>query len=104
MLHQPTCVRRKGAKAYALERGTARLAYLEKHLTGREFLLERFSVADAYLVTVLGWSVATPIDLKQWPALSAYFARLQKRPGVAKAFAEERALYMAQLEKRKTSP
>ncbi|NOJ93031.1 glutathione S-transferase [Corallococcus coralloides] len=94
----------EGAKGYALERGAARLAYLEKHLTGREFLLERFSVADAYLMAVLNWSVATPIDLKQWPALSAYFARLQKRPDVARAFAEERALYMAQLEKRKTSP
>ncbi|MBN9685943.1 MULTISPECIES: glutathione S-transferase N-terminal domain-containing protein [unclassified Corallococcus] len=94
----------EGAKAYALGKGATRLAYLEKHLTGREFLLERFSVADAYLMTVLNWCAATPIDLKTWPAISAYFARLQKRPSVAKAFSEERALYVAQLEKRKTSP
>ncbi|WP_404362750.1 glutathione binding-like protein [Corallococcus coralloides] len=90
----------EGARSYALERGARRLAYLEQHLTGREFLLERFSVADAYLVTVLGWCVATPIDLKKWPALSAYFARLQERPSVAKAFLEERARYAAQ-QKRK---
>ncbi|WP_373692094.1 glutathione binding-like protein [Corallococcus sp. AS-1-6] len=63
-------------------------------------MLERFSVADAYLVTVLGGCVATPIDLKKWPALSAYFARLQERPSVAKAFLEERARYAAQ-QKRK---
>ncbi|NOK32911.1 glutathione S-transferase [Corallococcus exercitus] len=91
----------EGAKTYALERGAARLGYLEQHLTGREFLLERFSVADAYLTTVLNWCAATPIDLKKWPAISAYFARMQERPSVAKAFSEERRLYGAQLEKRK---
>ncbi|WP_375758637.1 glutathione binding-like protein [Corallococcus exercitus] len=91
----------EGARSYALEKGTARLAYLEQHLTGREFLLERFSVADAYLATVLGWCVATPIDLKKWPALSAYFARMLARPSVAKAFLEERKLYGAQLERHK---
>ncbi|NPD23026.1 glutathione S-transferase [Corallococcus sp. AB004] len=94
----------EGARSYALEKGTGRLAYLEKHLTGREFLMERFSVADAYLATVLGWSVATPIDLKKWPALSAYFARMLERSSVAKAFSEERRLYMAQLEKRQPRP
>ena len=92
----------EGARAYALERGSNRLAYLDKHLTGREFLLERFSVADAYLVTVLNWSAATPIDLGKWPAIAAYFARMQERPSVAKALREERRLYGAQLERRKT--
>ncbi len=93
----------EGAKAYALEKGASRLAWVEKHLTGREFLLDHFSVADAYLVTVLGWCVATPVDLKKYPALSAYVARLWKRPGVAKAFAEERALYVEELERHKAS-
>ncbi|MBN8232727.1 glutathione S-transferase N-terminal domain-containing protein [Corallococcus macrosporus] len=90
-----------GAKAYALERSAARFACLEQHLTGREFLLERFSVADAYLTTILNWCAATPIDLKKWPAISAYFARMQDRPSVAKAFREERRLYGAQQERRK---
>ncbi|MFP2905610.1 glutathione S-transferase N-terminal domain-containing protein [Pyxidicoccus sp. 3LFB2] len=93
----------EGARTYALEKGTSRLAHLDKHLTGREFLLDGFTVADAYLVTVLGWCVATPIELKEWPALSAYAARLWKRPSVAKALSEERALYMAELEKRQAS-
>ena len=51
------------AKAYAAGLADARLAIVEKHLTGREFLLDRFSVADAYLYTVLNWSRATSIDL-----------------------------------------
>jgi glutathione S-transferase len=83
----------EAAKAYALEKGQSRLAYLEKHLTGREYLLDSFSIADAYLVVVLGWTVVTPIDLKSWPALSAYVARVRARPSVARAMSEERAMY-----------
>lgn len=91
----------EGAKSYALEKGAGRLTHLEKHLTGREFLLDRFSVADAYLVTVLNWHVATPIDLSKWPAVLAYFKRLQDRPSVTRAFLEERKLYGALLERHK---
>ncbi|WNG41043.1 glutathione S-transferase [Archangium violaceum] len=93
----------EGAKAYALEKGASRLSHLDKHLTGREFLLDRFSVADAYLFTVLNWSVVTPVDLKKWPAISAYVARLRDRPSVAKAFAEERVLYTEEQARHKAS-
>jgi glutathione S-transferase len=93
----------EAVKAYALEKAASRLGYVEKHLTGREFLLERFSVADAYLVTVLNWCVVTPVDLKQWPAISAYVARLRERPSVAKAFAEEMKLYAEELKRHKLS-
>ncbi len=93
----------EGARAYALEKGAPRLAYLDKYLAGREFLLERFSVADAYLFTVLNWSVATPVDLEQWPALHAYVGRLRKRPSIAKAVSEEWALYSEELERHKAT-
>lgn len=83
----------EGAKSYALGKATSRLDLLEKHLSGREFLLEEFSVADAYLFAVLAWCVATPVDLKKWPALVAYVSRLRERPSVAQAFSEERKLY-----------
>ena len=62
------------AKAYAAEIADSRLAYLDNHLTGREFLLDPFSVADAYLCTVLNWTRATPIDLAKWPAVKDYYA------------------------------
>ncbi len=42
-----------GAKAYAREKAPARLGLHAKHLEGCEFLLHRFTIADAYLVTVL---------------------------------------------------
>lgn len=81
------------AKSYALGRADSRLGFLASYLQGREFLLDRFSVADAYLFTILNFSAATPVDLGRWPALSAYQARLRERPSVARAFQEELALY-----------
>ena len=87
-------------KAYARDKAALRLGVLDAHLAGREFLLESFTVADAYLVTVLNWSVATQIDLAQWPALHAYHQRLLKRPSVSKAVAEEFPMYQEQQKRR----
>lgn len=86
-----------GTRAHTLKKYESRLNYLDNHLTGREFLLDRFSVADAYLYTILNWAVPTRVDLTAWPAIKAYHERLQKRPSVAKAFQEEFALYRAEL-------
>jgi glutathione S-transferase len=81
------------AKAYAATLADARFGVLEKHLTGREFLLDTFSIADAYLTTVLNWTRAVPIDLSRWPAVKDYHARMRKRPSIARAWDEELALY-----------
>jgi len=51
-------------------------------------------------VTVLNWTRATAIDLKQWPAIDAYYTRLQQRPSVARAFAEELDLYKEEQARR----
>lgn len=80
-------------KAYALGKAEPRLEYLAAHLEGRDFLLDDFSVADAYLVTVLNWLQATPVDLGRWPALKTYYGNLRQRPAVARALKEERPLY-----------
>ncbi|KJC33801.1 glutathione S-transferase [Bradyrhizobium sp. LTSP885] len=91
-------------KTYVLGRYLSRLDYLEDHLKGREYLLDHFSVADAYLVTVINWTMATPpIELAKWPALKAYFDRLRTRPSVAKAIAEEFELYKAELARHKAA-
>src|SRR3954451_689887 len=92
------------AKAYALEKGLSRLDYLYNTLKGREFLLDHFSVADAYLVTVINWTMATPpIDLAKWPNIKAYYERTRARPSIAKALGEEFALYKAELERHKAA-
>ena len=90
-------------KAYAASLADARFAIVEKHLNGREFLLETFSIADAYLFTVLNWTGATPLKLDIYPAIQAYVARLQKRPSIAKALGEEFAMYKAEVAKQKAA-
>ncbi|HET9960507.1 MAG TPA: nuclear transport factor 2 family protein [Polyangiaceae bacterium] len=81
------------AKAYALGLAERRLGYVAQHLAERNLLLDRFSVADAYLFTILNWSRATPVDLKPWPALVRYQSQLQERSSVARALREEFSLY-----------
>ena len=91
-------------KAYVLEKNLSRLDYLENYLKGRDYLLDHFTVADAYLVTVINWTMATPpVELAKWPVLKAYYERLRARPSVAKAIAEEFELYKAELARHKAA-
>jgi len=91
-------------KSYALAKNLSRLDYLENYLKGRDYLLDHFSVADAYLVTVINWTMATPpVELAKWPTLKAYYDRLRARPSIAKAIAEEFELYKAELARRKAA-
>lgn len=85
------------AKAYAREQALpARYDFLSRHLDGRAFLVgDRFTVADAYLVTTLNWAAPAGVDLSRWPVLAAYRERLCARPAVGRALAEELALRAA---------
>jgi glutathione S-transferase len=91
------------AKAYASTLADARFGILEKHLAGREFLLDDFSVADAYLCTILNWTRAVPIDLAKWPNVKAYHSRMRKRPSIARAWEEELALYTEEQARNKAA-
>ena len=93
----------EGTRAHALKKYDSRLKFLNQHLSGREYLLDRFSVADAYLYTVLNWAGPTQVDLKPWPAIKSYYESLQSRPSIAKAFIEEMALYKAEMARHKAA-
>lgn len=43
---------------------------------------ERFSVADAYLFTILNWTHLHKVDLSRWPEIQDYMARVARRPKV----------------------
>jgi glutathione S-transferase len=86
----------ESVKEYARQKLPLRMGVLERHLAGHEFLLDDFSIADAYLVAVLNWTLATAVDLSAWPAVQEYHQRLLKRPSIARAFAEELALFQAE--------
>jgi glutathione S-transferase len=91
-------------KSYILQKYLSRLDYLEDCLKGRDYLLDHFSVADAYLVTIINWTMATPpIELAKWPTLKAYYERLRARPSIARAIGEEFELYKAELARHKAA-
>jgi len=88
-------------KRYSREKLPRRMETLQAHLRGREFLLDEFSIADAYLATILNWAQATQVDLKQWPVVHEYHQRMLQRPSIAKAAGEELAMYKEEVARRK---
>jgi glutathione S-transferase len=52
----------------------------QPYLAGNEF-----SIADAYLYTVVSWSKSLGVDLGKWPALRAYLERIGQRASVQEA-------------------
>lgn len=80
-------------KAYSQEKVALRFKVLENHLHYNEFVLDGFSIADAYLTTVLNWASYVGIDLTRWPAVQTYHTKMKQRPSIARAIKEEWELY-----------
>jgi glutathione S-transferase len=67
-----------------------RLGYVNDALAGKSYLTgEQFTVADAYLYTILRWTVTLKISLSPWPQLTAFMARVAARPAVQAALKAE---------------
>jgi glutathione S-transferase len=67
-----------------------RLEHIDRELAGRSYLLgEDFSVADAYLFTVLSWMGFIKFDLARFANLTAFQARVAARPAVQAALKAE---------------
>jgi glutathione S-transferase len=68
-----------------------RLDYVQSALGSNPYLLgETFTIADAYLFTVLSWSRWVDIDLKKWPKLAEFMDRVAARPKVQATLAAEK--------------
>ncbi|MRW90779.1 glutathione transferase GstA [Duganella sp. FT80W] len=71
---------------YFQQRLQRRMATLEAALGKHAYLMgAQFTVADAYLYTVVGWFAFFAIDLAQWPAVAAWEKRIAARPSVQAA-------------------
>jgi glutathione S-transferase len=67
-----------------------RFDYVSDQLDGKTWLTgDNFSVADAYLFTVLSWCKGVDIDLASWPIITAYLKRVGERPAVVAALKQE---------------
>jgi len=67
-----------------------RFELISKTLAAQPYLMGNdFTVADAYLFTILNWAPMLKVDLAPWPALVAYQARVAARPAVHAALVAE---------------
>jgi glutathione S-transferase len=63
---------------------------LEKSLEGKQYATgDKFSVADAYLFTVLNWAGMHKIDLGKWPNIKGLMGRIGARPAVQETLKAE---------------
>ncbi len=77
-------------KAIARANIERRLGYVNEQLEGKQHLLgEDFTVADAYLFTVLSWAKGIGLDLSRWAHVTAFQARVATRPAVQRALKAE---------------
>lgn len=77
----------EAAKAHIAKR----LTYVESQLAdGRAYLTgANFTVADAYLFTIVNWTNFKAISLEAYPKLAAFQARVAARPAVQSALGAE---------------
>lgn len=67
-----------------------RLEWVDGQLAGRQYLMgDAFTVADAYLYVISGWTAPMKIDVSSLRNLVAYRQRVGERPSVQKAVKEE---------------
>ena len=78
------------AKAFFKDRVMGKFKYLETALAGHDYVMgKQFTVADAYLFTMLAWADRLKFDLSGMPNLMAYKARVGARPKVQEALIKE---------------
>jgi glutathione S-transferase len=78
------------AKAFFKDRVMAKFKYIDGQLAGHDYLMgKQFTVADAYLFTMLSWADRMKFDLSALPNLLAYKARVAARPKVQEALTKE---------------
>lgn len=80
----------KATREQVIKKLNARFELLETHLSSRDYLLDDgFSVADAYLFTILKWADFLQVDLVAYPAIRSYISRVAARPAVTEALVAE---------------
>jgi glutathione S-transferase len=77
-------------KQIARETLATRFDMIEAKLAKHPYFTgEAFTVADAYLFTILNWANFQKIDMGKWPNIQSYMARVAGRPKVQEALKAE---------------
>lgn len=76
-----------------LETINKHLAYADSALAGKDFVMgKQFTVADAYLFTIMAWCKWAEVKTGQYSNLTAYMKRVYNRPAVQRVLVREEML------------
>jgi glutathione S-transferase len=79
-----------GWRAAVTDRLGLRLDWVAKQLEGKQYIMgDKFTVADAYLFTILNWAGPSKFDMSKWPTITDYQKRVAARPKVQEALKAE---------------
>jgi len=79
-----------GWRQAVTDRLGVRLDWVAKQLEGKQYIMgDKFTVADAYLFTILNWAGPSKFDMSKWPAITDYQKRVAARPKVQEALKAE---------------
>ncbi len=77
-------------KAILAQTLAKRYAWVDEKLEGKDYVTgSQFTVADAYLFTITNWGQYVKFDLKDYPNVRAFQARVAARPKVQEALKAE---------------
>jgi glutathione S-transferase len=67
-----------------------RFDIMSQKLGKKDYLMPHgYTIADAYLFTILSWTKFLKVDLSRWPMLQTYLDRVGKRPATIKTLKAE---------------
>ena len=67
-----------------------RLKFVDEQLAGKSYLMgDTFTVADAYIWTILGWTKFADIDLAPYANIQKFMGTVAARPAVVKSLKNE---------------
>lgn len=76
----------EATKASTVAKLGKRFDSVTRMLGDRQFIFgDTFTIADAYLYTILSWTGYLKVDLAPWPSLQRYLERIGARPSVQAA-------------------
>jgi glutathione S-transferase len=79
-----------GWRQAVTDRLGVRLDWVAKQLEGKQYIMgDKFTVADAYLFTILNWAGPSKFDMSKWPTITDYQKRVAARPKVQEALKAE---------------
>ncbi len=80
----------KEMRTFALTKLTGYLEHLDKSLAGKDYIMGKdFSIADAYLFTMIGWCKWVELKTAPYKNVHAYAKRVAARPAVKRVLEAE---------------